>query len=423
MKNKQISPARVPVGHSRLNTGKADSISQDILSSLPQTVIVTDPNGDILYLSDNSERLFGITQDKIWKLGNIRELFGVSENEPWPMLDGECADDQTFEVSYRWQPDEERQIEISVRHSGSGTKRFVWLCSDITGKKLVDSLLQRRSVDLDERMRELFCLYRISHLNQQKDISLQEFLQGAVDVVTESWGHPEIACARISINGETYQTERFEPVQLRESEGIQVGPDAIGMIEIFYRKVIDDPNDSKFAPYEKTMLKSVAATISRFIEGHQSTEALCIANEQLQVERQALREKNSALREVLSQIDTEKKQIAAHVQSNVEKIIIPILSQLSGRVRESETGYIDLLKSSLSDIASSFGSDLRSKYSSLSPREIEICSLLRNGLSCKEIAEFNSTSVHTVLKQRQRIRRKLGIDNSGLNLVSFLNSI
>lgn len=48
----------------------------------------------------------------------------------------------------------------------------------------------------------------------------------------------------------------------------------------------------------------------------------------------------------------------------------------------------------------------------LSPREIEILQMVRNGLLSKEISEQLFISVHTVNTHRQRILEKLGADNS-----------
>ncbi|MCP4580121.1 MAG: helix-turn-helix transcriptional regulator [candidate division Zixibacteria bacterium] len=62
-------------------------------------------------------------------------------------------------------------------------------------------------------------------------------------------------------------------------------------------------------------------------------------------------------------------------------------------------------------------------YDKLSPREIEICSMIKNGATSKEIAETLSISVLTVNKHRERIRKKLVISNKGINLTSFLKKL
>ena len=58
-------------------------------------------------------------------------------------------------------------------------------------------------------------------------------------------------------------------------------------------------------------------------------------------------------------------------------------------------------------------------YSGLSPREYEVCNMIKQGLSSKDIASTLNTSVHTVHTQRRNIRKKLRIKVKS-NLYSFL---
>jgi len=153
------------------------------------------------------------------------------------------------------------------------------------------------------------------------------------------------------------------------------------------------------------------------------TEELAEANEALRVEREALEQKNIAMREVLDQIEEGKKQMASQIQANVNRIALPILKSLEGKVRPVNKKYVELLRTSLTEIASPLIGTLESKFSHLTPRELEVCNMVKNGLTSKEIAETFNTSVQTVLKQRAIIRRKLGIANDSVNLASYLKSL
>jgi len=56
----------------------------------------------------------------------------------------------------------------------------------------------------------------------------------------------------------------------------------------------------------------------------------------------------------------------------------------------------------------------------LSPREQEVLALVAQGLSNKQIAELMHISLLTVERHRHNVRKKLGIGNEKVNLVSFL---
>jgi PAS domain S-box-containing protein len=154
-----------------------------------------------------------------------------------------------------------------------------------------------------------------------------------------------------------------------------------------------------------------------------SEEKLRAYNEELRVERQALHQKNIALKEVLEQIEAGKEQLASQIKSNVDRVIMPIINGLADKQHGDIGGYINLLKDSLSDIISPFIGHLESEFSRLTSRQIEICNMVKNGMSCKEIAASLNISVQTVLKQRTLVRKKLGIANKKINLASYLKSM
>ena len=59
----------------------------------------------------------------------------------------------------------------------------------------------------------------------------------------------------------------------------------------------------------------------------------------------------------------------------------------------------------------------------LTPREIEICNMIKSGLTTKEISNFLNSSSQTIDKHRKNIRKKLGLTQRYINLTSFLQSL
>lgn len=153
------------------------------------------------------------------------------------------------------------------------------------------------------------------------------------------------------------------------------------------------------------------------------TEELATMNEALTVERESLRQKNIALNEVLAQIEQGKRELGVQIQANINRIALPILKSLENRVDHSGRQYINLLRDSLTEIAAPLTRELEKRFADLTPRELEICHMIRNGLNCKDIAATFNTSLQTVLKQRSAIRKKIGIAKKKVNLETFLKSL
>jgi PAS domain S-box-containing protein len=145
--------------------------------------------------------------------------------------------------------------------------------------------------------------------------------------------------------------------------------------------------------------------------------------QQLEIEREALERKNVALREILGQIETEKNTLKRQVTSNVEQAIIPIIHRLKESSNPAQTRNFEILEKDLKEIVSPFLDTVKSNYTKLSPRELEVCRLIKNGMASKEIAEALNLSLMTVHKYRELIRKKLGLVNDGTNLQTYLRSL
>ncbi len=138
----------------------------------------------------------------------------------------------------------------------------------------------------------------------------------------------------------------------------------------------------------------------------------------LQQQKNSLEQKNIAISEVLGQIELEKKQIKENLISSAELLLLPIIQKLM--VKEDSRNYAQLLESNLQELASSFGVNLNKKNSKLTAREIEICNMIKHGLTSKEIARISNSSLRTTEKHRSNIRKKFCIVNKKTSLSSYL---
>jgi DNA-binding CsgD family transcriptional regulator len=83
---------------------------------------------------------------------------------------------------------------------------------------------------------------------------------------------------------------------------------------------------------------------------------------------------------------------------------------------------VTLLRQSLQEIASPFLTQIARDHMELTPVEIAISTMIRNGLSTKEIAQLRCISSATVRRHRENIRRKLGLRNRKVNLATCLQA-
>ncbi len=275
---------------------------------------------------------------------------------------------------------------------------------------------------LRERIKELDCLYTIARLRETHLYSTDQFLHGVAECLPRSWQYPEHACARIVHVGKHYVTPRFEQTKWRIASEVFVDGQVAGVVEVFYREVVPTGDDGPFLKEEYALIQAVAERVGSMLT-HMKTQAdLRAAHRAVQREHQALQEANIALRAVLSRLEEEKREIRTSILGNIQKIIMPIVFELELEVTGRQRSYVTLLRQNLHEIASPFLTQICRSHMQLTPVEIAISTMVRNGLSTKEIAHLRCISPATVRRHRENIRRKLNLQNQKVNLATYLQA-
>ena len=152
-------------------------------------------------------------------------------------------------------------------------------------------------------------------------------------------------------------------------------------------------------------------------------EALKAREAELRLKTERLEEMNTALKVLLDRRDDDKRDMAENMTANIKQRVLPHLEKLKRGLGENKARHLEIALSGLEQIASSLVTTLSSRGYGLTPQELDIAILVREGKSTKDISDLLSISTHTVQFHRKNIRKKLGIDNSGENLRTRLLAI
>ena len=271
----------------------------------------------------------------------------------------------------------------------------------------------RLEQQLRERVKELSCLYGVSQLIAENPGAPEVIFQGAANLLPPSWQYPEITCGRVLFEGDEYTSPGFRATEWKQTAVIKIEGAKVGAVEVYYLEEMPVLDEGPFLKEERLLIDAVAERIGRAAQRIKWEHLL-------QVERTALERSKTALEEVLANVEDEKREIEKRVETNIDKVVMPILQDLEARVSDDSRGYVGLLKRHLQEIVSPFSSELLKKFSVLAPAEVEICNMIRNGLTSKQIARIRRVSPATVSRQRENIRRKLDLTNKDINLATFL---
>jgi PAS domain S-box len=166
--------------------------------------------------------------------------------------------------------------------------------------------------------------------------------------------------------------------------------------------------------------KVVQCNIRDITERKKAESALRESEKKLKEQNVLLEQKNAALREIMNQNRDEKERLEKQVQANIDHLLNPVINKLKGKGSLLEERYISLLEANLKEITSSYGNDLSSGMLSLTKKEIDICNMIKNGFSSKQISEALHIATRTIETHRNNIRKKLSILGKEVNLATYL---
>lgn len=291
-----------------------------------------------------------------------------------------------------------------------------------------EDITNRRSheIQLNERIAELRCLYGISRLKDETGQDLPRFFRECLKLIPTTTKYPRIRGARIVLDDAEYRTAGCDCHGLQLSADIVISGHKAGVVEVcFEESTTTTTPGRKNTPedYLRSLLEAIAREIGKHTQRLRAEQELIRTTEQLEREREILHDKNVAMRELLGQIEKEKANIINCLQTNITSSFMPLIERLKAGADANSLALMQQLQTRLQSAVSPFLGNLRQSAPNLTPREHEICNLIRSGLSSKEIAASLSVSELTVQKQRQHIRRKLGLANRQVNLTAYLQTM
>jgi len=257
-------------------SGNHEDLSKAIMETVSDTVVVLNKDGTIRYKSPDFDRMVG------GKRANKNLLEFVHPD------DAEIAA-ETFSHLIQ-NPGSTVQVEIRGQHRDGSWKVFqvtgknmldnpaitgiITSFQDISERKQAEDKLQQKTHDLNERVKELGCLYGISNLAGKYDTSLEEILQGTAELASQAWQYPEITCVRITLGSQQFKTHNFRETAWKQASDIVAHGELTGTLEICYLEEKPESDDGPFLKEERDLLNVIAERLGRIIERKQAEEAL-----------------------------------------------------------------------------------------------------------------------------------------------------
>jgi DNA-binding CsgD family transcriptional regulator len=160
------------------------------------------------------------------------------------------------------------------------------------------------------------------------------------------------------------------------------------------------------------------------MEHERTAKVLKKREQELDVKSSYLEDANTALKVLLKHREDDKDELQGNVVSNVKELVMPYVGKLRiARSAPQQQAYLDVLENNLNNIISPFLRNVTLNHYNLTPREIEVANLVKDGKTTKDIGEILNLSTRAVEFHRDNIRKKLGLKKTKTNLRSTLLSL
>lgn len=153
-------------------------------------------------------------------------------------------------------------------------------------------------------------------------------------------------------------------------------------------------------------------------------EALRQRDLELETKSRSLEESNVALKVLLNHQRDDKASLEEQMLTNHKKLIVPSIENLKRlTLNDEQMMQVQVLEKQLEEITSPLFLDQTITMRDLTPRQIQIAALIKEGMTSKEISKMLRISKASVDFHRTNLRSKLGISrNSKMSLRSFIIS-
>jgi len=416
-------------------------------------MLLIDPkNADILDANAAACSFYGWSQEELTSM-KITDINMLSKEQVFQEMERAKSEERKhFFFRHRLANEEIHDVEV---YSGPirlrGRELLYSIIHDITERKLAEEALQKseeRYRHLVETMNEGMAMadqnYGFTYVNETfcemlgycRDELIDHNLNEFVDDDYKEFMKDQMARRRMgeakrfelvwrAKNGDKIYT-LVSPKGFFDAKGRFTG--SLGVLtDITDRKQVEKALQKAHDRLEHrtTELMKLNEEMEKEIEERKQAEQELRKREtELGIKTNELEEVNTALRVLLKRRDEDREELEERIQLNVKELVLPYLERLrkAGLVAE-QSAYLNILESNLNEIVAPFLRKLTAKSLKLTPTEIQVASLVKEGRTTKDIGELLNLSSRTVEFHRNNIRKKLGLNKSKVNLRSHLLSM
>lgn len=240
--------------------------------------------GEYEYFSPSVKKIFGFTAKQFYENPMLIEKLIHPDfldyfYEKWKdLMDG------IVEPSYEFKIIDKNNNEIWIRQSNAGIYddegkliAIEGICKDVTQNKRKERRdeefkaklkmkVKEKTHQIQERVKELSCLYDISKLIANTDISFDNTIKKIVSRIPKSMQYPEKTKVSIEINNKEYLSDNFQTSIWLLKEELENNDENVGKIAVYYTEPKPNLDEGPFLKEERALIKGIKKNLENYIE-------------------------------------------------------------------------------------------------------------------------------------------------------------
>jgi PAS domain S-box-containing protein len=233
---------------------------------------------------------------------------------------------------------QERTVQLS--------KAYDRLLFQIDERKRAEKALTQKTYDLNERVKEMNCLYSVYGIIEKRDLPIGERLQKIVELIPPAMQYSETACAQVVFNGRKYKSAEFGETAWKLQSNISLPEGVAGLVEVCYRAERPHVYAGPFLREEVALVDAISKKIAEMAEHARAEEEVIRYRIHLE---ELIRERTAELEKINEQL---KREVEEHERAEERKT--HLVGKLEGVNRE------------LSDFAHVISHDLKAPLRAIS---------------------------------------------------------
>lgn len=243
---------------------------REIFNATNDAILIHDlESGEVLDLNTLAIELFGFQKSELNTLSKD-ENFNSNYPFNFSLLEKYYKDKsnryiRVLELKSKNNYGKSIWIEIALNQSFlRGRSVLIASIRDISERKDSEVEKNRLYLEMQEKVKELNCLYAISKAIQENSDPYVVF-QEAVKVIPYSWKFPHLTCARIKFGEHSFVSEEFKESPWRQVSELSVEGFTMGVVEVFYKEERSEEFEGPFRYEERNLIDAIAALLSQMV--------------------------------------------------------------------------------------------------------------------------------------------------------------